>query len=397
MTIVYFPFINKAMAIRRCPYCKAIIDERAKFCSNCGTQLLFPEDEFIEEPIPGEKIVEEEERKEEEDKEIELEEEEEVLEEEEEQAVEERGEINLEEEYAEERNEEEPEEEVKLEDGGKNRDKEKIFSLIEKEESKLISHVEKHEENFLLEDEKRTYHEEEKKETEPEKELEEELAFKAEDLEKALETSEFEKDEIEKFLASVKQEREKQISNLEDVLSPPVQEKQSPSSPIDDIPPWASKIRDVSMDELSISPAEEESEGYFEDETRLKEGETKIEKGKSKPDSGVGVPEEIFQKSLPFEGEKEEAHNHKGRRIKISSRFSQWLKSRIFDLLFIAAFWVISLWLASRVMEVNLFNLIAATSLSIIIFYFILLSVYFFLFRFFLGETLGDHLFAQED
>ncbi|MGB2764309.1 MAG: zinc ribbon domain-containing protein, partial [Candidatus Aminicenantaceae bacterium] len=47
------------------PYCKAIIDQGSEYCSNCGTQLLFPEDEFIEEEIPGDKIVEEEEEEEE--------------------------------------------------------------------------------------------------------------------------------------------------------------------------------------------------------------------------------------------------------------------------------------------------------------------------------------------
>jgi len=44
------------MAIRRCPYCKAIIDESQKYCNNCGTQLLFPQDEEIEEDIKGDKI-----------------------------------------------------------------------------------------------------------------------------------------------------------------------------------------------------------------------------------------------------------------------------------------------------------------------------------------------------
>ncbi len=47
------------MAIRRCPYCKAIIDESQKYCNNCGTQLLFPEDDSNEEPIKGEKILDE--------------------------------------------------------------------------------------------------------------------------------------------------------------------------------------------------------------------------------------------------------------------------------------------------------------------------------------------------
>ncbi len=47
------------MAIRRCPYCKAIIDESQKYCNNCGTQLLFPDDEKVEEDIKGERLVDE--------------------------------------------------------------------------------------------------------------------------------------------------------------------------------------------------------------------------------------------------------------------------------------------------------------------------------------------------
>ncbi|OGD25145.1 MAG: hypothetical protein A2Y56_03590, partial [Candidatus Aminicenantes bacterium RBG_13_63_10] len=45
------------MAIKRCPYCRSIIDEKDQYCNNCGTQLLFPEDEFIEEDIPGERVL----------------------------------------------------------------------------------------------------------------------------------------------------------------------------------------------------------------------------------------------------------------------------------------------------------------------------------------------------
>ncbi len=45
------------MAITRCPYCHAIIDEADKYCNNCGTQLLFPEDDEADEEIPGEKII----------------------------------------------------------------------------------------------------------------------------------------------------------------------------------------------------------------------------------------------------------------------------------------------------------------------------------------------------
>src|SRR3990170_26988 len=102
------------MAIRRCPYCKAIIDEQDKYCNNCGTQLLFPEDEFIEEQIPGDKIVDEdvaekEEEEEKDDDSEELEEPEEEKEEDEEEAEEEL-ELETEEE------EDELEEEEKIEE-----------------------------------------------------------------------------------------------------------------------------------------------------------------------------------------------------------------------------------------------------------------------------------------
>jgi len=46
------------MAIKRCPYCRALISDQDEFCKNCGTRLLFPEDEEIEEEIPGDKIIE---------------------------------------------------------------------------------------------------------------------------------------------------------------------------------------------------------------------------------------------------------------------------------------------------------------------------------------------------
>ena len=45
------------MAIKRCPYCRALIDEKEQYCNNCGTQLLFPEDGAVEEEIPGDKII----------------------------------------------------------------------------------------------------------------------------------------------------------------------------------------------------------------------------------------------------------------------------------------------------------------------------------------------------
>ena len=92
----------------------------------------------------------------------------------------------------------------------------------------------------------------------------------------------------------------------------------------------------------------------------------------------------------------EKLEDEEGGKLKSPSKFVLWLKSKAFDLLFIGVMWIISLWIASRVMEVSLFKLISASAVSVVIFYFIMLIVYLALFLLFLGETLGEHLFYQE-
>ncbi len=111
-------------------------------------------------------------------------------------------------------------------------------------------------------------------------------------------------------------------------------------------------------------------------------------------DSGVGLPEDVDKQSIAFDKEIEKEERRLRR--KPPSRFTNWIKSKTFDVFFIGAFWLIALWVASRVMEVSLFRLIAVSTLSVLIFYGILLICYLFLFHLFLGETLGDHLFFQE-
>lgn len=60
-------------------------------------------------------------------------------------------------------------------------------------------------------------------------------------------------------------------------------------------------------------------------------------------------------------------------------------------------FWLVSLWLASRSMDVSLFQVLAVAGTSSFIFFAVLLVSYFFLFYFFLKETLGDRLFRERD
>ena len=370
MTRWVFPIINKVMAIKRCPYCKAIIDEGAEYCSNCGTQLLFPEDESIDEEIPGEKIEEEKIK------------------------------------------EEKPEPEKKR----KLRKKKSTPKKKAKEEKEEKTHPQDKpeedvpEETLDKEDTEKELGEmifsEDKTEETPAKKRE--IDFKTADLEGITDSDEKEKEDIEKFLDTIRKDRE--------------EIKEETQETGDELPPWAEKLKESPPSEVhdteeeipteeplepgevippEVKDAEESEEEIqieepIEQEEDITDEEEKDEDKEIAPtDTGMGLPEGADQESLLFDGmiEKKE----KKVRERPPSRFFSWLKSRVFDLLFIAALWLVTLWLASRVVEVSLFQLISASILSVAAFYIVLLVIYFFLFFVFLGETLGDHLFTQEE
>lgn len=338
------------MAIRRCPYCKAIIDEGSEYCSNCGTQLLFPEDEYIEEEIPGEEIIDEDIKEE----------------------------------------ETEPTEEMESSEGvtssGRRKRKKKEKAEEEITEEEIAGDIEE-----LSGLEERAGQEEEQ--------IPEEPKFRTEDLEKIVDSEEKEKAEIEKFLRSLKEDREEWGGEI---------------PPTDEFPPWAEKIKE----EEKKADLVEQNESYpAEDELLVEEGEPEemihedipeeevpqedirveepSEEEVSMPDTGMGLPEGLEQESLPFEAKPAEVYEEEEK--KPPSRLSMWLKSRAFDVLFIAAIWIVTLHIASRMMSTNLFRLISVSALPVFALYLVLLAVYLFLFFFFLGQTLGDHLFSQEE
>jgi hypothetical protein len=82
---------------------------------------------------------------------------------------------------------------------------------------------------------------------------------------------------------------------------------------------------------------------------------------------------------------------------KPSIKISDWIKSRVFDVLLIAGLWFVSLWIASYLTSVTVFQLISNSTLAVIVFFVILLSVYLFFFLFFLGETIGDYVFPKNE
>ena len=449
------------MAIRRCPYCKAIIEEGAEFCSNCGTQLLFPEDESIEEEIPGEKILDDDT----DDEDIippeevmdegEFSEEISNLPDSEEVDKSPPKKLDTEQEDAppeEESVQAEPEQEEESE------------SLEDKEELKEDWSEIELEEEFVTEDEEDLPTGEElegpslegesiePKDIEPPSDEEvkpqdsRDEILQMEDLEKAVESDELEKQEIEKFIASIKKDRGEDIDlppppdsaeieklPSEEMEAPqadedelPVEEpvldempheeereeEQAPPSPgsslfekeeikppTDDMPPWAARIREeppssIPMEEEGEAEAREEPQPFESDKEPFHE-ETSGSARIPTLDTGMGLPEGVTQKDLPFKVELEERFQEEEKRERPKSplRLSSWMKSRIFDVLFIAAVWLITVWITSYVMEVGLFRLISAAAVTLVLFYIILLVGYMFLFFFFLGETLGDHLF----
>jgi hypothetical protein len=423
------------MAIRRCPYCKAIIDEGSEYCSNCGTQLLFPEDEYIDEEIPGEKIV----------------------------------------------NEETPEEDnpkgkKSSMRGRKKKDKPQELGSVDSEEKteageEVVEHADGEEIAVdMPEMEKR---DESENPLEPERDEffveAKEPAFGTEDLEKAIDPEEKEKAEIEKFLKSLKEDREEwdgeipptdelppwaekikdekpeevqKSEEIEEVLPlgeeeavqegavdeelsieefPPVEEEKEEEieeeilkpmglTPEDEVPDVQIPEEEASEEEASLEPVEEEKENAEpEDEELPKEEYPPMEEEKeeeieedvtpddeaSMPDTGMGLPEGVEQENLPFidksTGEIEDDEKSP------PSRYVTWIKSRAFDVLFIAALWFVTLHIASRMLSTNLFKLISVSVLPVFALYLALLAVYLFLFFLFLGQTLGDHLFPYEE
>jgi hypothetical protein len=398
------------MAIRRCPYCRAIIEEDDQYCKNCGTQLLFPQDEQIEEDIPGDKITHADVAEKEESEEADEEELEEPC-----GTPSEEDEDKL---LAEEKEEEERPEEGDKEEAGKEEE--------EKEAEQVEEKAETIEEPAKIETSGRA--EEVEEETEPKKSRspQEELTFDTKDLDRMGPTVEQAKEEIDRYLESFKKEK-----------SPPKEEKRAAQEPEiipsltgvletevlgdgEGLPPWADKIKEPSPPSEILEIQEDERKRTAEQEKGLSGSVEDVEWKKTRVgDSGMGIPEgvtrSLTQTPLPFEGplarQEKEAVTHgeleEREEIEPTPRepdeaapaldLSTMLKARLFDLLFVTAIWLISLWLAAQSMTVNLFKLISVTARPSLIFYGILLVAYFFLFLFFLGETLGDRLFSARD
>ncbi|MCJ7485941.1 MAG: zinc ribbon domain-containing protein [Candidatus Aminicenantes bacterium] len=495
------------MAITRCPYCHAIIDENVKYCNNCGTQLLFADDEGVDEEIPGEKIIDadteekdytieepEGESKPKEDPDLD----EEIEEETEELAL---DKLLAEEDGEEDGGEDEADnltEEVILVDeikaaeaGGKGEseepeEKEETAELKSADKGKADDEEEEEDEEEEDEEEgKDLVEEKEIMEADEEKELEEEgegadaaipvreaiPAEKPEELPAASEEAEpvieyitdeqdrdkaedseeaaprpvtFDTQELEGIGKTVDLGKEK-IDKFLEVLAEKEAEVETPPKearePTGTLPPWASTMKGAPVFPVETGPIGALDPDVAGTATQTGDEEVEIFPRRKDSDSTIGLPERVSQSPLPFEpgaveveegkeepdddearekifptagpvrtereavrptreserreAEAEEAGEEPAPRPPFS--FSVFFKSKAFDVLFVGLFWLVALWLAANAMDATLFDILGSMSGSMLLLYAVFVFIYFFLFKFFLGETLGDRLFRERE
>ncbi len=425
------------MAIRRCPYCKAIIDESQKYCNNCGTQLLFPEDEFVEEEIKGEKIVDEDvpevaddkfeksllpdEDEEGEKEEIDLEE---VIEggasfpDEEQKEEEIKGEV-IEEEEVEEEEILEPDEAPVEEKLGKSAGE----GAGDAESPEPAAGPEPDEEDHdrfpaWLRPEVKAEPiappaeelAEEEREPEIPKDVTEEEAQAGEPLGAEPETDT--KEEIARLIAALEKRHKKAALSEEEKKALATIEESG------DLPPWAQEAGRAESGEIGalvIDEGLEEKSPLPGDTMDFKREEVTSGAGKmTPPRSTAGLPEsvarkrdtedieetntkdieeDVFELRTPAAEKRDSAVERPPRRLGFLSR----IKAILYDLALIALLWLVGVWLASRLMAVSLPALLAAAPVPLVFLFVVFLGGYLFLFLFFFGETLGGRLSAPRD
>jgi hypothetical protein len=434
------------MAIKRCPYCRALIDEKEQYCNNCGTQLLFPDDGAVEEEIPGDKIIDADiEEKDYEipepgaDKPVENPEDEDEDELEDDKGKSPDSDIKPppeddgapENEDEDDEEDEEPEEVVLVDEAERDNIPELPFTTRPgTSEIPVIFSAPGEEEPPPGEEPKP---EREEVAWEPEAEAatplptKKPLTFDTSDLDKIGRTAELGKEQVENFLEVLKKREEE--SRLSRAGTREAEES---------LPPWAAEIKDGSVEpspevkvemmrEDDIEDRELEEPEAVDVDAELEEKEPVRPPRARVADSGMGLPEKVTQAALPFEREisredepertapppaagrrrivredegaeeLEEETEERKERPRPPFKLSVFLKAKSFDVLFVAVFWLVSLWIAARSMDVTLFQMLGVASSGLLAYFGALLILYFFLFYFFLGETLGDRLFRDED
>jgi hypothetical protein len=375
------------VTIKRCPYCRSIIDEVDRYCNNCGTQLLFPEDENVEEPIPGDRIVEvEEDSRQREDL---------VLD-----SI-----------------------KPKSEPGKASRpqglspdlpvDKEDLIlpsaDRTKPEKSPELDAGQETVREFLTRELPEMGRVEPPAPSAPQAPRAEARRQKSEsparDFESGFPTSGREMEEIARLMSTL-EKKEKvgpdirssskpQSSFLEKDLASARQEEEKPKPPSgaqEQLPPWAERVKEGETPGFRASTQEGISRERGDFEFELPSEPAALRPDDTGEASTVPSSDDFYNRRGGEEESPLLGQGVRPRRRKPKRGAGARLKARVYDLLFITLFWILAVWASSRLLGLSLFELVQTSSLEIGIFYLILLVGYFALFLSFLGETLGDRL-----
>ncbi len=350
------------MTIKRCPYCRSIINETDRYCNSCGTQLLFPEDENIEEPIPGDRIVEAEEE------------------------APQRDDLVLKSIPA------KPEAEKRREPSAPLEPDHRFMTRELPEMGRL-------EPPFAAEGKPAK--------SEPGRPP---SRSSTGDFEAGFPTSTKEIEEIARLLATL-EKKEKPPPDIRPPDVPPPaeiqpafqekdygprrqveEEKPKSPSPQQELPIWAERVKEGETPGFRAPTGEgiSRDSGDFSFDLPSEPAGT---------ESAEGGREESLPPSDDFFSRRDEGLEQpitdfeaRPRRRRRKRGFLSGLKARIYDILFITLVWVLAVWAASRLLRTPIVDLALNYTLEVGLFYLILLVGYFALFLAFLGETLGDRM-----
>ncbi|MGB9894068.1 MAG: hypothetical protein ACPLRA_06605, partial [Candidatus Saccharicenans sp.] len=251
--------------------------------------------------------------------------------------------------------------------------------------------------------------------------------FETAELDKIGPTVELGKRQVEDFLKVLEEKEKERLREKSQMLNKEQEETSEVAS-------WIKEVKTAST-ELLNSKTEKETEEVEEGSTAETgtDEEWLVEEKVSEPT--MGFPERVTKSQMELEGKEEEltgememepeaqaetqeeteevfptaetpetllrpptpADRMAGAETKTLPPlgFKNFIKAKIFDLLFIVMFWLVSIWLAARSMQTTIFKLLDLATNGLLAYLLILTFFYFFLFYFFIGETLGDRLFRE--
>ncbi len=261
------------------------------------------------------------------------------------------------------------------------------------------------------------------------------VTFDTQELEGIGQTVELSKDKVERLVAGMAEKGA--------AAEPAAVAMETPREPTGSLPPWASGMKGAPVFPPDSATIEGRSALRERGPTPEETEEVEIFPKRRSPDSTLGLPERVGQSPLPFERNKPEEDQDEEdagtgeeteeetaaapapepgpvrpaapperepgtRRIEAGDEYEEaeprgpfsftvFLKSKAFDLLFVGLFWLVALWLAAHATDRTLFEVLGAVSGPMLLLYGVFVLLYFFLFKFFLGETLGDRLFRPRD